>query len=87
MRSTIIFPEIWGIRPWLFIPENLTKKLEEGLKKIKETAGQLNFEPEVTSLERVQPWKYCTWNRRTEKQEPASNPEEMRSLGSSELNA
>jgi hypothetical protein len=62
-------PANWQVRPWLFIPEGFKAKLNQGLEKIKETSGQLRFEPRITSLEEVQPWKYRIWSRMREDEE------------------
>lgn len=70
-------PPEWKVRPWLFVPEHLVEKLNEGLKKIKETSGQLNFLPRITTLEMVVPWEY-DWNRTREKPKPECIPADWR---------
>lgn len=67
------------MRPWLFIPEHLADKLAKGLAKIKGTNDRLSFEPIVTTLEMVQPWKYHSWSRPKEELKPECIPIEMRS--------
>ena len=62
-------PANWEVKPWLFIPEGLKVRLNQGLEKIRETSGHLKFEPKITTLEEVQPWKYRTWNRIREDEE------------------
>jgi len=64
-------PQDWDVRPWLFVPQHLQEKLEEGLEKIKETSGQLSFVEKITALEEVQPWKYRNWDRIREEEEPS----------------
>ncbi len=72
-------PRDWDVRPWLFVPESLEGKLNEGLQKIKETSGQLNFAEKIITLEKVQPWKYRTWNRAKEDQKSDPFTVEMQS--------
>ncbi|MGD0521640.1 MAG: hypothetical protein ABSA48_10330 [Terracidiphilus sp.] len=71
----------WPVRVWLFVPEakNCVKKLVDALGKIGD--GQpLRFRPRITSLEMVQPWMYCTYDRIGERLErkPECIPPEMR---------
>ena len=54
--------EPWPVRPWLFVPESRAPLLNQRLGEI--ANGQpLNFAPKITHLERVQPWRYASWNR------------------------
>jgi hypothetical protein len=68
----------WPVRPWLFVPEELSSKLVAYLDRIKSERA-LAFRPRVTPLEMVQPWRYRSWNRKGEEQKPASIPTEMQS--------
>jgi|ERR1035438_8066238 hypothetical protein len=55
-------PEPWPVRPWLFVPEGRVPLLEQRLGRI--ANGQpLKFDPKITHLEMVQPWRYPSWNR------------------------
>ncbi len=47
--------ESWKIRPWLFIPEKRTPFLKQQMERIGEP---LKFDPKITPLEDVQPWRY-----------------------------
>jgi hypothetical protein len=70
-------PAEWEVRPWLFIPEERVKVLRKGLEEIG-GGQQLNFRPRITSLEMVQPWKYCNYNRHEEKEKPNCIAQEMK---------
>jgi len=68
----------WRIRPWLFVPREYVARLLRGLKEIRD-GGPLRFEPLITTLEMVQPWNYCTYDRHGERLELKDDiPEEMR---------
>lgn len=70
-------PELWPVRPWLFVPEKSVPVLVEGLGRI--ANGQpLSFIPRITTLEMVQPWHYRSWNRTEEREKPFIIPEAMR---------
>lgn len=61
-------PSEWPVRTWLFVPKECGKKLLKELEKIGD--GQtLGFRPRITTLEMVQPWMYCSYNRVGEKLE------------------
>lgn len=52
----------WPIRPWLFVREDRIPLLEQRLIQI--TNGQPpKFDPKITPLEMVQPWRYRAHNR------------------------
>lgn len=58
-------PEDWPIRPWLFLPEQLIKKLVVKLDELR-TGGTTTDPmpiPLITNLEMTLPWKYRSWNR------------------------
>lgn len=55
----------WSIQPWVFVPGEFEEKLKQGLKDIERKCGELHFQPRITALEEVQPWKYCAWDRGT----------------------
>ena len=65
-------PSAWPLRPWLFIPENLIPKILAKTDKLEELPS-----PKITPLEMVQPWKYVSWNRKSEIQKPDSIPKNM----------
>ena len=49
----------WSVRPWVFAPKDLLEKHHQVLKGT-------HFDGlacEVTALEQVQPWNYCSWDR------------------------
>lgn len=72
-------PQDWHVRPWFFVPEanDGTKRLIKALKEI-EGERKLVFSPKVTTLEMVQPWNYCSWNRKGEHPKPELIPDEMK---------
>jgi hypothetical protein len=49
------FPS-WRVRPWLFVPEPHVPFVQARLKKMFEDGAK--FEPLITTLEMVQPWKF-----------------------------
>ena len=63
----------WSVRPWLFVPAELEGALKQGLKKIEEKCGQLHFAPKITTLDKVQPWKYCMFDRKEEDEQSQSS--------------
>jgi hypothetical protein len=73
-------PAEWPVRVWLFVPEakDCAKKLVTALDKIG-SVQPLRFKPRITTLEMVQPWAYCTYNRTHEKRDPRPEyiPHEM----------
>jgi hypothetical protein len=54
------------VRPWLFVPHDLQKRLEQRLLKISNMGDgpEQMPRPKTTDLEEVTPWKYKSWNRR-----------------------
>jgi hypothetical protein len=57
------FSERWPIRPWLFVPEKRIAFLKKRLGQI--ANGQPpKFDPRITPLEMVQPWRYSSWSRK-----------------------
>jgi hypothetical protein len=69
-------PDLWPVRPWLFVPEKLVPLLLDRLAQIGN--GQpLKFIPRITPLEMVQPWRYRLWNRIDEATKPTIIPEAM----------
>lgn len=71
-------PDGWPIRPWMFVPEACIPLLLRRLKQLAGAVGTLRFEPRITPLEMVQPWRYRFWNRNGEEPKPSSIPESMR---------
>jgi hypothetical protein len=71
-------PSDWPVRPWIFLPEQMIPLL---LKCVTALGGSnpLSFQPLITPLELVPPWKYRSWNRVGEAIKPDVIPEEMRS--------
>jgi hypothetical protein len=69
----------WPVRPWLFVPEDRLQTLERWWATI-DGNGQLPKygPPLVTTLEMVQPWRYCSWNRIGEAEKPQGVPKVMR---------
>jgi len=55
----------WPVRPWLFVPQDLRKLLEQKLIKIQNVGDEPDKmpQPKITDLEDVTPWKYKSWNR------------------------
>ncbi len=70
-------PSDWQVQPWLFVPEHRVKTVLKGLEQI-ESNQALSFSPVITTLEMVQPWEYCLYNRRGEKPKPDCIPFRMR---------
>jgi hypothetical protein len=64
-------PELWPVRPWLFVPEDFVRLLQERLVHI-QNGQPPQFVPLITPLEMVQPWRYRAFNRVGE---AAKNPE------------
>ncbi|HEY5210662.1 MAG TPA: hypothetical protein VIJ42_14590 [Stellaceae bacterium] len=62
LRRDSFLPPEWPVRPWLFIPEGLIPLLLRRLEEMR----PLEFVPRVTTLEKVQPWLYPSWNRQEE---------------------
>jgi hypothetical protein len=56
-------PSDWPVRPWLFLPETLQPRLASFLGAM---APLLMPQPKMTRLEDVLPWRYRSWNRRSE---------------------
>lgn len=69
-------PTEWTVRPWIFVPQELVERLQKILKNVG-SEQTLHFTPRVTPLEMVQPWNYCSWNRKGEK-EKREVPAELR---------
>jgi hypothetical protein len=67
-------PTSWAIQPWVFIPEarqaTLDKKLAPILATVRE--GKRMPKPRVTFLEAVTPWKYRSWDRKSDALEAAA---------------
>jgi hypothetical protein len=61
-------PKDWKVQPWLFIPEAhhavFTKKSSKGAPAAGVSSEMPS--PRVTYLEAVVPWKYRTWDRKTD---------------------
>jgi hypothetical protein len=63
-------PHTWNVKPWVFIPRDVIKTLEQSLTGI---VGREMPRPEVTALEDVVPWKYPSWDRKVaESQAPST---------------
>ena len=71
-------PADWPVRPWLFVPEGLIPVLLRRFEQIGSGGIPLRFQPRITTLEMVQPWKYRSWNRLGEFEKPAIIPPAMR---------
>lgn len=57
-RDAHILPH-WPVTPWVFLPEELTVVLDAKL-------SGLSLNVRRTALERTVPWRYCTWDRRSD---------------------
>ena len=70
-------PSDWllHLRPWLFVPEEKVSILRTGLDQ--PGNGAPVFTPRITTLEMVQPWLYCSWDRVGERAKPPCIPEAM----------
>jgi len=66
----------WQVRPWLFVPEESISLLVKRLEQIC-GAESLKYDPRITPLEMVQPWKYRAFNRVGEGDKPATIPLKM----------
>ncbi len=73
-------PEDWPVRPWLFIPTDCVPAAVAGVQRIGTADGVPRAlpDPKITTLERVTPWQYTSWNRSGEKDKPDSIPLSMR---------
>ena len=47
----------WTVRPWLFVPKEARDILASGIERFDK------FEPKITNLQDVQPWKFAMWDR------------------------
>jgi len=64
-RESMICEFRWPVRPWLFVREDRVPLLKEQLNRI--ANGQpLKFNPKITPLEKVQPWLFSTFSRKSE---------------------
>jgi len=64
-RESMICEFRWPVRPWLFVREDRVPLLKEQLNRI--ANGQpLKFNPKITPLEKVQPWLFSTFNRKSD---------------------
>jgi hypothetical protein len=52
----------WPVRPWLFVPEEFVPALVLKLQGIKAADGTPVFQPRITPLESVGPWKFKDWD-------------------------
>ena len=69
----------WLVRPWLFVPEKSIAPLVSKLKLIKGIDELPVYQPRITSLESVQPWRYHSWGHQDKNTDrPDSVPAEMR---------
>lgn len=62
-------PANWPVIPWVFIPSERHELLKLKLAKLaRSISGTSNHmpEPKVTHLERVAPWNYNAWDRKSE---------------------
>jgi hypothetical protein len=78
VRDSHVLKE-WPVRPWLFIREVDVPFLLKRLGQIGGIDQPSKFVPRITTLEMVQPWQYCSWNRVGEAPKPEIIPETMRS--------
>lgn len=56
-------PTSWPVTPWLFVPQTTVARVEAFLTTI--SFAQMP-RPRITPLEKVMPWQYRSWDRRTE---------------------
>jgi hypothetical protein len=59
----------WPVSPWVFIPSEREGLLERKLARLAQPAGDASSQmpkPKVTHLERVAPWNYNAWDRKSE---------------------
>lgn len=68
----------WKVRLWLFVPQDSAKPLADKLELMKGIDGAMIFEPRITSLESVQPWKYHSWDHQDKDTDKRDIPEAMR---------
>ncbi|CAE6900254.1 hypothetical protein [Paraburkholderia domus] len=62
-------PADWPVTPWVFIPSEREGLLERKLARLAQPEGDASNQmpkPKVTHLERVAPWNYNAWNRKSE---------------------
>jgi hypothetical protein len=69
-------PDLWPVRPWLFVPEEHVPLLLKRLNQI-QNGQPLTFAPLITPLQMVQPWHYRGYNRIGEAAKPEIIPEAM----------
>jgi hypothetical protein len=67
----------WPLRPWLFVPDDFVPLLLKRLAQIRDEQT-LKFDPRITPLQMVQPWRYRSFNRIGEGPKPEAIPREMR---------
>lgn len=68
-RDCMVNPE-WAVRPWLFVPEESVEDLATKLPSV--------FQPRITPLECVQPWKFGWQHRDSDTPKPDFIPAKMR---------
>lgn len=62
-------PSDWPVTPWVFIPSEREGLLERKLARFAQPAGDTSSQmpkPKITHLERVSPWNYNAWDRKSE---------------------
>lgn len=73
-------PEIWPVRPWIFIPEELVEAAVFKIRAIcvEEQETSAMPLPRITTLEMVQPWRYRSWDRQGERDKTDLIPDDMK---------
>lgn len=76
LKKGCALPEGFEVRPWIFVQEESLKLLLKQLNQF-HSEQPSNFKPRITTLEMVQPWRYCSWNRINEDEKPSIIPVAM----------
>lgn len=62
-------PADWPVTPWVFIPSDREELLKLKLARLGQRAAETLTQmpkPKITHLERVAPWNYNAWDRKSE---------------------
>ena len=79
-------PDSWRVQPWVFIPQELEARYKSWIQ----TTPGLQFQPRLTFLEDIAPWKVpdlATLAAKAKAEKLAAEVEDNNSIQSGQLNA